>query len=74
MKGKTCTYRPDVGEICLISPPHSDDENGYCFQIYEILWKNDVFVLYGKPDCWPNLDKWDHIISKPKCCGECQQN
>jgi len=65
MKGLNSKYRPDVGETCLISPPHSDDENGYVFQEYKILWKSEVFVLYGVANCYPNLDKWDHVICKP---------
>ena len=64
MKGDGYTYRPEVGERCLISPPHSDDNDGYCFQEYEILWKNGLFVLYGNEGCWPNLNKWRHIIAK----------
>lgn len=65
MKGTDNTYRPKVGEICLISPPHCDDATGYVFHEYEILWKDSTFVVYRVPGCWPVVDKWDHIITKP---------
>lgn len=64
MKGDQNTYRPEVGERCLISPPNCDDDNGYVFFEFEILWKNEKFVLYGNPGRWPNLNKWDHISVK----------
>ena len=65
MKGINYPYRPEVGEEVWISPPGSDDENGYVFQLYEILWFDATFVLYRKNDSWPNLDKWIHIAIEP---------
>lgn len=64
-KGTHSTYRPSAGTICLISPPNSDDDKGYVFQEYEILWKDKTFVLYRQKNCWPNLEKWEHILAKP---------
>jgi len=66
MKGKNSTYRPDVGERCLISGPNMDDEDGYVFYETEILWKNETFVLHGNPGRWPNLNMWQQIIAKPE--------
>jgi len=65
MKGSNSTYRPEAGTTCLISPPHCDDDSGYVFGEYDILWKDDLFVLYRKEGCWPNIEKWDHLIAKP---------
>ena len=65
MKGVGHTYRPEVGEICLISEPHCDDEDGYVYGEFEVLWKDDDFLLYRKEGCWPNIAKWDHVIAKP---------
>lgn len=65
MKGKGHKYRPRVGERCLISGPNCDDDDGYVFGEFEVLWKDDVFLLYGKDGCWPNLSKWDLVIAKP---------
>lgn len=64
-KGANRTYRPKIGERCLVSPPNCDDDNGYVFQEYNILWSNDIFVLYGNDGYYPNMDKWEHIIAKP---------
>lgn len=64
-KGKNNTYRPAAGTRCLISGPCCDNDEGYVYNEFEILWANDVFVLYGKKDCWPNLWKWEHISVKP---------
>jgi hypothetical protein len=68
MKGSHSTYKPSVGERVLISPPNSDDENGFVFQEYNILWANEKFVLYGNDNCWPNLNKWEHVCVKPIVC------
>jgi hypothetical protein len=35
MKGSNSTYRPAPGTTCLISPPNSDDDNGYTFKRLE---------------------------------------
>jgi hypothetical protein len=64
-KGSKSTYRPGAGTTCLISPPNCDDDNGYVFGEYEILWSDDTFVVYRIPGCWPNVNKWDHVIAKP---------
>ena len=65
MKGLNSKYRPEVGEACLISGPNCDNEDGYVFGEMELLWKDETFVLYGSPGCWPNLTKWELIIAKP---------
>lgn len=64
-KGDGCTYRPVSGEKCLISPPHADDENGYTYGEYEVLWTDAIFILYRKDGCWPAVNKWEHIRTKP---------
>lgn len=51
--------------MCLISPPNSDDDKGYTFGEYEVLWTDATFIIYRKPGCWPNVGKWDHVICKP---------
>lgn len=65
MKGEHSTYRPEAGTRCLISGPNCDDENGYMFGEFEVIWGDDTFVLYGNDGFWPNLHKWDHVIAKP---------
>ena len=65
MKGKNNTYRPEVGEIFEISGPNCEDENGYFFSETTLLWKNEKFCLYGDNVCYPNLQRWEHIIAKP---------
>lgn len=64
MKGSNSTYRPEPGIVCLISPPNSDDDSGYTFGEFEVLWTDNLFIVYRKPGCWPNVDKWDHVICK----------
>lgn len=58
------SYTPMVGERVLISPPNSDYESGYVYQEYNVLWMNDVFILYGNDGCWPNLNKIEHVHIK----------
>ncbi len=65
MKGSNSKYRPNVGETCLISGPHCDDDEGYTFGEYKVLWKSDIFLLYGSDNCWPNIVKWDNVLVKP---------
>ena len=64
-KGSRSTYRPAAGTVCEVSGPNCDDDSGYVFGKYEILWGNEIFVLYGAPNCWPNLHKWEHVICRP---------
>ena len=64
-KGDGCTYRPEIGERCLMSGPNCDDENGYTYTEVEILWKDDLFVVFRTPRCWPTVYKWEHIRTKP---------
>lgn len=64
-KGANSTYRPTAGTVCLVSGPHCDDATGYTFAAMEILRADATFVLYGAPNFWPNLAKWDHVICKP---------
>lgn len=63
MKGKN-NYEGKTGETVLISPPNSDNEDGYVYDEYQILWQNNIFILYGKENCWPNLEKKEHIHIK----------
>ena len=65
MKGQDSQYRPTVGTVCLISGPNCDDDRGYTYGEYTILWRDATFVLYGKPGCHPNLEKWNHVHCKP---------
>lgn len=66
MKGANSAYRPETGTVCLISPPNSDDGYGnYTFGEFEVLWTDELFILYRKPGCWPRVDKWVHVICKP---------
>lgn len=63
MKGKN-SYSPNIGERALISPPNSDDENGYLYQEYDVLWKDETFILFGNEGFWPNLEKLEHVHIK----------
>lgn len=63
MKGKD-NYIPKIGERCSISGSNCDDENGYYYSIFEVLWMNEDFILYGNKDCWPNLDKIKNVSIK----------
>lgn len=65
MKGMSYLYRPQVGEDVWLSPPGSENETGHIFQIYEVLWFDNEFVLYRAPDCWPRLNKWIDIGIEP---------
>ena len=65
-KGRLSTYRPKVGETCLISGPNCDDGNRYIFAEMAVLWCDETFILYGAPGFWPNLARWEHIICKPR--------
>lgn len=64
-KGDGCTYRPNAGEVCLISGPNCDDDKGYTYLEVEILWKDELFVVYRHKNCWPVVNKWEHIRAKP---------
>jgi len=63
MKGDN-SYKPSVGEKVLISGPNVDNTDGYVYDIFEVLWMNDVFILYGMEKCWPNLHKIEHVHIK----------
>jgi hypothetical protein len=65
-KGANSTFRPEAGTVCLVSGPNCDDENGFVFSEMTILWRNDIFVLYGNEGFYPNLNRWDHVICKKK--------
>lgn len=58
-------FRPEAGTVCLVSGPNCDDADGYTWLQMTILWRNDIFVLYGKDGFWPVLQKWDLILAKP---------
>lgn len=64
-KGDGYTWRPVAGQMCLISPPHSDNGDEYIYGKYEVLWLDEIFICYRAPGCWPNVDKWEHIRAKP---------
>lgn len=63
-KGLNKTFRPKSGRV-LLSAPHMDNENGYTFAEFNILWANDLFLLYGNDGYWPCLARWEHVIAKP---------
>jgi len=63
MKG-TNSYKPKIGEIVLISGPNCDNETGYVYGKYEVLFINDKFILYGNDGHWPNLHKLEHVHIK----------
>lgn len=69
-KGDGQTYRPEAGTVCLFSGPHMDDENGYVYHECKILWRDDVFVVTQVRDCWPTIQKWDHVRAKPMPASE----
>lgn len=63
MKGKG-SYIPIVGELVLISSPNCDNENGYVYEWFNVLWINDLFILYGRDGLWPVLNKLEHVHIK----------
>lgn len=63
-KGAGNMYFPVAGETCLISPPHCDDESGYVFKEFQVLWTDETFLVYRAPGCWPTVAKWEHIRCK----------
>lgn len=58
-------YFPATGEICEVSGPHCDDDNGYTWGQTAVLWQNDLFVLYGNKGFWPVLHKREHVLFRP---------
>jgi hypothetical protein len=46
MKGQG-SYKPKTNERVLISPPNSDNLEGYVYSEYDVLWIDDTFILYG---------------------------
>lgn len=58
-------WRPQTGTKCLISGPNMDDEKGYVYGEYEVLWQDETFVVYRTPGCWPVIYKWEHCLAKP---------
>lgn len=65
-------YFPAVGDVCLVSGPNCDDENGYTWDETTLLWCNPIFVLYGKEGFWPALHKWEHVLFKPRLASEAE--
>jgi hypothetical protein len=63
MKGIN-NYEGSTNELVLISGPNCDNEQGYVYGEYTILWQNDIFILYGAENCWPNLNKKEHVKIK----------
>jgi hypothetical protein len=64
-KGDGCDYRPAPGTVCEISAPHCDNENGYVFARGEVLWTDATFIVWRTKGCWPTVNKWEHIRSRP---------
>lgn len=56
MKGQG-SYKPKVNERVLISPPNTDNLDGYVYGAYNVLWIDETFILYGNKGHWPNLHK-----------------
>jgi len=69
MKG-TNNYAGATNEVVLISGPNCDNSEGYVYGEYTILWQNDIFILYGADDCWPNLNKKEHVHIKQRISKE----
>ena len=72
-KGDGCTYRPDAGTTCQMSGPNCDNDDGYTYIEVEILWKDDLFVVYRHKDCWPVVNKWEHVRCKADPTPNCPQ-
>lgn len=64
-KGDGCAHRPSAGTTCRISGPNCDNDEGYTYIEAEVLWADELFVVYRAPGCWPVVNKWEHIRSKP---------
>lgn len=58
-------YYPAANEVCEVSGPNCDDENGYTWAETTLLWSNDIFVLYGSEGYWPTLHRRTHVIFRP---------
>jgi hypothetical protein len=63
MKGIN-NYEGSTNEVVLISGPNCDNEQGYVYGEYKILWQDDIFILYGSEGNWPNLNKKEHVKIK----------
>lgn len=57
-------YEGSINELVLISGPNCDNEQGYVYGEYTILWQDDIFILYGNEGKWPNLNKKEHVKIK----------
>lgn len=64
-KGAACSYRPTPGAVCEISGPNCDNDQGYVYQQGEVLWTDATFIVWRVPGCWPIVNKWEHIRSRP---------
>ena len=64
MKGANNSYRPKAGDACLISGPHMDNDDGFVFGEFKVLWCDSIFLCYQKVNCWPVVGKWEHVIAK----------
>ncbi len=69
MKGFN-NYQGATGELVLISGPNCDNEQGYVYGEYTILWQDENFILYGSEGNWPNLNKKDHVSIKKRITKE----
>lgn len=65
MKGFN-NYKGETGELVLISGPNCDNEQGYVYGEYTILWQDKNFILYGSEGNWPNLNKKEHVSIKKR--------
>lgn len=63
-KGNGNEYFPKAGEKCLFSGPNCDDADGYTFIEVEVLWTDDIFIITRVRDCWPTVNKWEHVRCK----------
>jgi len=57
-------YIPKKGERVLISPPNSDNLDGYVYQEYNTIDVDDEYITYGNDGCYPNIDKIKHCLIK----------
>lgn len=63
MKGFN-NYTPKVGERCFISAPNMDDENGYCWDLFDVISIDEKSISYGNKGCHSNTNLLDHVAIK----------
>ncbi len=64
-KGADSKYRPPAGTTCEISGPNQDDDSGYRYIAATVCWVDENFIVWQVQDCWPNVNKWEHVLCRP---------